>query len=241
MDNQNCDPVTGVCTPAALTSFTEKTVEVNPNPLEIIYVGDPMCSWCWGIAEELKTLREYYVAKGNEFKIVVGGLRPGGGDQWNAQFKNFLKHHWEEVNKRSGQDFGYQLFEREEFNYDTEPACRAVVAARSFIGDQELAFFEAVQRRFYVDNEDPKEVDFYKPICKKFDIDFDTFAKVFQDQATTKATHEEFVLNRSWGVRGYPSIVVKTEDQMYLVANGYSTFEQMKGRIEGIAEEIAAH
>ncbi|MEM8523411.1 MAG: DsbA family protein [Bacteroidota bacterium] len=239
MDNQNCDPVTGVCTPAALTSFTEEATEVNPNPLEIVYVGDPMCSWCWGIAKELKALQAYYVSKGNEFKIVVGGLRPGGGEQWNEQFKNFLKHHWEEVNKRSGQEFGYQLFEREEFNYDTEPACRAVVAARSFVGDQELAFFEAVQRRFYVYNEDPKDVNFYQPICKEFSIDFDAFAKIFQDQATIKATHEEFVLNRSWGVRGYPSIVVKTEDQMYLVANGYATFEQMKSRVEAIREEVA--
>ncbi|MEL6721304.1 MAG: DsbA family protein [Bacteroidota bacterium] len=241
MDNQICDPVTGFCTPAALTSLIENTLDTNQNPLEIVYIGDPMCSWCWGIAEELKALREHYVAEGNTFKIVVGGLRPGGGDQWNDQFKNFLKHHWKEVNQRSGQPFGNKLFDLEQFNYDTEPACRAVVAARPFVGEKELAFFEAVQRRFYVENEDPKEVDFYKPICEKFDIDFDAFSKAFLDQASIKATQDEFVLNRSWGVRGYPSVVVKTKDQMHLIANGYSTFEQMRGRVEAIREEVVTN
>ena len=241
MDNQNCDPVTGVCTPAPLAKLTSETLSKNENPLEIIYIGDPMCSWCWGIAKELKQLKNYHVAKGDSFRIVVGGLRPGGGDQWNEQFKNFLKHHWQEVNQRSGQAFGYQLFERASFDYDTEPACRAVVAARPFVKEQELAFFEAVQKHFYVDNEDPKEVEFYRPICKAFDIDFDAFSKTFQDPKSIKATHEEFVLNRSWGIRGYPSIVVKATDQMHLIANGYATFEQMKSRIVQIQEEIAVN
>lgn len=26
---------------------------------EIIYVGDPMCSWCWGFAPEFQKLRTY--------------------------------------------------------------------------------------------------------------------------------------------------------------------------------------
>ena len=63
-------------------------------------------------------------------RIVLGGLRPGGGEAWNEEFKGFLKHHWEEVTARSGQPFGDKLFSLDHFNYDTEPACRAVVVAR---------------------------------------------------------------------------------------------------------------
>ena len=71
-----------------------------------------MCSWCYGIALELKSLKEYYAKEGIQFEIVAGGLRPRGGDEWTEEFKGFLKHHWEEVAERSGQKFGFKLFER---------------------------------------------------------------------------------------------------------------------------------
>ena len=133
---------------------------------EIIYVGDPMCSWCWGISNHLKQLKDHFTHF--NFKIVVGGLRPGGGDAWDTKMKDFLRHHWEEVNRRSGQPFGDKLFQLDHFNYDTEPACRAVVASRKWMGDYEFDFYEAVSRKFYVENEDPKEAGFYQSICAQF-------------------------------------------------------------------------
>ncbi|MFT4678397.1 MAG: putative protein-disulfide isomerase [Flavobacteriales bacterium] len=67
----------------------------------------------------------------NRITIAMGGLSPGGGDKWNSEFMGFLKHHWEEVNQRSGQPFGFDLFKLENFIYDTEPGCRAVVTIRA--------------------------------------------------------------------------------------------------------------
>lgn len=239
IDNQFCDPETGECSPAPLDEISKAEKPDNSN-LQIIYVGDPMCSWCWGIAPALKELRDHYRQEGIQFTIVVGGLRPGGGDPWNDEMKAFLKHHWEEVNKRSGQPFGYALFEKETFNYDTEPACRAAVVARSFVGDQELEFFSAIKRKFYVDSEDPSDVNFYNSICEEFDVDFDQFKQHFESDAYKQATHEEFTLNRNWGITGYPSVILKKEDQLYAVTQGYAGFDDMKSRIEMIRSEQTA-
>ena len=44
--------------------------------LHLIYVMDPMCSWCYGFAPVIKRL----VAEQEgtlQFKLVMGGLRPG--------------------------------------------------------------------------------------------------------------------------------------------------------------------
>ena len=43
---------------------------------------------------------------------MIGGLRPESGPAWDEEFKEYLKHHWREVNKRSGQPFAFDLFER---------------------------------------------------------------------------------------------------------------------------------
>jgi putative protein-disulfide isomerase len=234
-----CDPNTGLCTPAPLVK--EKNLSISyRDDVEIIYVGDPMCSWCWGISPQLNQLQRKATQESIPYRIVVGGLRPGGGDPWNEQFINFLRHHWEEVSARSGQPFGYQLFERNHFNYDTEPSCRAVVAARQMNPSVEQRFFELTQHYFYVQNEDPKEVSFYKPICKELHLDFEAFTKLFQSEAIKKATQKDFQLNRSWGVRGYPTILVRHGAQMYVIGRGYTTYDQLWSAVEQVLEEAEA-
>ena len=232
-ENRHCDPVTGECVPADLGEF--KTVVDKVSDKEIIYVGDPMCSWCWGISNHLKALKNHYPQF--KFSVVLGGLRPGGGEAWDDKMKAFIKHHWDEVNQRSGQPFGTALFEREAFNYDTEPPCRAVVAARQWVGEDELAFFEAVSRKFYVDNEDPGEIGFYKSICEVFDIPFSEFSQAFESEEAKYQTHQDFQLNRQWGVRGYPTVLFKSKDQLFQVNHGYSEFRQMQQVIEKVLEE----
>lgn len=228
-----CDPETGECTPSELGEFKAKP-ELNTDN-EIIYVGDPMCSWCWGISNHLKTLKSEYSQF--KFSIVVGGLRPGGGEAWDDEMKKFLKHHWEEVTKRSGQPFGYSLFDKESFNYDTEPPCRAVVASRKWMGENELQFFESVSRKFYVDNEDPSEPEFYRSICQEFDIPFELFKQIFESDETKYNTHQEFQLNRQWGVKGYPTVLFKSGNQLFQINHGYTEFEQMQFVIEKILSE----
>ncbi|MCP4459112.1 MAG: hypothetical protein GY816_13980 [Cytophagales bacterium] len=113
MNEEFCDPETGEC---RLTDLSAKSEEIEfEKGKEIIYIGDPMCSWYWGISKHLKSLKEQFSKY--KFTIVVGGLRSGGGNPWNDEMKSFLKHHWEELTKRSGQPFGNKLFDLEYFNY----------------------------------------------------------------------------------------------------------------------------
>jgi putative protein-disulfide isomerase len=44
------------------------------NDVELVYVGHPMCSWCWGFAPVLERLID---ALRVPIAVIVGGLRPG--------------------------------------------------------------------------------------------------------------------------------------------------------------------
>ncbi len=227
----SCDPESGVCLPATLAPLADKPRQVRDG-FEVIYVGDPMCSWCWGISPTLQKLSDHCALEGIPFTVIVGGLRPGGGDAWTRQFREFLRHHWEEIGQRTGQPFSFELLNRSSFNYDTEPACRAVVAARPLLGGPELPFFEAIQRKFYVDNEDPAEPVFYASLCERYGIDFDLFVQRFTSAAVREATDAEFRLNRSWGVRGYPTVLLKDGGRMTTLAYGFATLADMQAGIE---------
>jgi putative protein-disulfide isomerase len=231
-EGSTCDPETGLCTPAPVASTEAR--ESRDSNTEIIYVGDPMCSWCWGISPALNRLHRAAGANGIGYRIVLGGLRPDDSEQWNPQFQEFLRHHWEEVSQRSGQPFCYDLLTADHFQYNTEPSCRAVVTARSMDPTVEARFFELVQHRFYVQNQDPGQVEFYAPICRELGLDFTDFSRRFASPAMKEATQNDFALNRSWGVRGYPTVLLRQGDRLELLATGYSTFERMWSRVENL-------
>ena len=194
---------------------------------DIIYVGDPQCSWCWGIAEEMQKIQAFTTSNDMNFTIIVGGLRVGGGQAWDTEFKDMLRHHWQQVNQRSGQAFGFGLFDLPEFDYDTEPACRAVVAAKNLIVNSDISvdslldFFVAIQRKFYVDNQDPKQIEFYNSICGDLGLDFAAFSKLYVSEDIKNQTIAEFNITRNWGVSGYPTILYTDGKQLYVVSSGY--------------------
>ena len=232
----SCNPETGLCEIPELSNNSIITIDWKTDE-EIIYVGDPMCSWCWGISPQLNALQRYSQQASIPFTLLMGGLRPGGGDEWNSEFKDFLKHHWEEVNKRTGQPFGYGLFEQEHFNYDTEPACRAVVTARTMAPEKALPFYEFVQHSFYVESNDPATIPFYESICEKLAIDFSEFSNMFSSEEMRYATQMDFAQNRQWGVSGFPSVIYRKKDQLSFIARGYSDYETMKATLEAIVKD----
>ncbi len=59
---------------------------------ELIFVLDPMCSWCWGFAPVIEQLRETQADNYN-FSLVMGGLRTKGDIVWDESSKGYLKGH----------------------------------------------------------------------------------------------------------------------------------------------------
>ena len=150
-----------------------------------------MCSWCYGISNELEKTVKHFEDR-VDLELVMGGLRAGGGEEWNDSFKDFLRHHWEDVGIRSGQRFSFALLDKASFDYDTEPACRSVVVIEEIKPDVALPFFQEVQKGFYMRSEDPKKVEFYQSICQKLEIDFNTFSTKFESQAAKSNTMKHF-------------------------------------------------
>jgi len=233
MNNPECDVETGIC--AVDSPDTAQSRQASPGAdAALVYVGDPMCSWCWGIAPALLQLQQFYAERQLPFQVVVGGLRAGGGDPWTDQFRQFLAHHWREIGKLTGQPFSYRLLDRETFDYDTEPACRAVVTARVLLDGDVLGFFSAVQHKFYVENEDPKQIDFYRSVCAESGLDFGEFARHFESDDVRALTRGDFQLSRNWGVSGFPTVILRKREELTPVATGFSTFDEMRERVENL-------
>lgn len=218
---------------AEQATTTEQATTAEQIDAELIYVGDPMCSWCWGVAPELERLTSMHV----EFpmRIVVGGLRPGPNAQTvDAEMAGFLSHHWQEVERRSGQPFDASLLKDHGWLYDTEPACRGVVVMRELAPHETFRFFQRLQHAFYAEGMPVWDPDSITPLVDGFDVDPDAFADSFASDAATKATWRDFALARSWGVNGFPTILLRTGTSGHIISSGYTSAENMDLAIEQV-------
>lgn len=233
-----CDPVTGVCQIPEQDKPEETTVAVKGTGWAVHYVGDPMCSWCWGISPTVEAVEAFCESQDIEFTITMGGLRAGGGDPWNETFKNFLRNEWQHIGQTTGQPFSFKLLEAPHFDYDTEPACRAVATVKLLQAQSELpqsivlSFFSAIQHKFYAEGQDSKVVDFYASICADLGLDFDDFSTLFESPEAQQAVQQEFIRCRQWGVRSFPTLLLEHEGKMEVLAQGYVTAEQLLSKLQ---------
>ncbi|MDX2301637.1 MAG: DsbA family protein [Microscillaceae bacterium] len=197
---------------------------------EIIYVGDPLCSWCWGAAPELSLLKERFKAQ-MDFKILLGGLRPGTNTVMSDHQKLFLKKHWLEIESLTGQKFNYQILERHDFIYDTEPPARAVFCMRAINPDLEFDFFKAIQKAFYVENKNTNSLETYLDICEEFFMERDIFEKLFFTEDAQSGTLDDFEQTRMLGVMGFPTVLLKIGEKYKLITRGYEKYEAMEQKL----------
>lgn len=186
----------------------------------LIYFADPMCSWCWGFGPVVTDIEQTLELP---VRLVLGGLRPGTTKSMSDSDKASMKEHWEHVHAMTGQPFDWAFFERSDFVYDTEPACRAVVVLRRH--GHALAALHRIQRAFYAQNTDVTEPANLAKIAEEFDLDGERFLEEWQSEEAIEETRQDFSITMGSGVRGFPTLAAGTDkDEAYsLITRGYQS------------------
>ncbi|MFV1988873.1 MAG: DsbA family protein [Gemmatimonadota bacterium] len=174
--------------------------------MKLLYVADPMCSWCWGFSPVVTTLAERF-RQAAPIEVVMGGLRPGTTDPMTEDMKSTISEHWRHVEEASGQPFDFGFFDRESFVYDTEPASRAVVTARGLDRRRSLAFLSAVQGAFYRDARDVTDPGVLADIAAEEGFDRAEFERAHGSAGARDQTASDFDAAGRLGVRGFPTLL----------------------------------
>lgn len=142
--------------------------------------------------------------------------------------KRFRLFHWAKVEAATGLPFNRDaLMARQGFVYDTEPACRAVVAARMAAPAADLlTVFRAIQTAFYVDGLDTTAREVLVPVVTGA-LQAQGFAAeglegLFDAQATRQAAQEDFAQARRWGISSFPALVVREGGQWARLVDGFA-------------------
>lgn len=197
----------------------------NNHKTQYIFVIDPMCSWCWGFHPVIEQLRQAY-GDIYGFSLVVGGLRTKGAMQWDELTKTKLKATWQQVADTTGQHFTDNLFKLDSFEYDTYPACKAIVTVRELWGDDvSFEYLGRIQRAFYVDGVDITDVG---TLASFLDLDRrQVFIAFYQSERAEILMHHDFSKARSMGANAFPSVVKIDSDGHMVCKQGFQRFEEV--------------
>lgn len=197
----------------------------------LLYVADPMCSWCWGFSPVIGEIAKRYGERA-DLEVIMGGLRPGATAPMDEADRATIREHWEHVQAASGQPFDFGFFERHDFVYDTEPACRAVVTVRSLDAESTLPFLARLHEAFYRENRDVTGTDTLADLGEELGLDRTVFLSSFKDEETDRATRSDFELTARLGVGGFPSLLGYDGEVMAVLTTGYRPLEQLLPVIE---------
>ena len=214
--------------PTAEVHTDKDDAPFDPGPgKHVLYFGDPMCSWCWGFAPELAQISAA-IKDHAQLHLIMGGLRPGTPDPWDQEMRNYIRHHWEDVAAKTGQPFDYARFDDENFIYDTEPSCRALVTVRNLKPDATLPMYEALQRGFYAEGLNLTDGPTLERLAEGCGVDRGAFIERFSVPEARAQTVTDFKRTRAFGVTGFPSLICAEDGQYAVLSLGYRSFASMQ-------------
>jgi len=191
---------------------------------QLIFILDPMCSWCWGFHPVIESLRKNH-SEHYTFSLVMGGLRTSGQMPWDAQSKSYLKSAWDAVTKTTQQPFNPKLLNLTHFDYNTYPACKAVITIRELYGvEAAFTYFEAIQKAFYTQAADITTLETLTHYVTQDKVAFTHF---YQSDRAELLMQHDFSIARSMGANAFPSTVKIDDDGHMVCLSGYKNLEEI--------------
>lgn len=184
----------------------------------LYYVHDPMCSWCWAYRPTWLKLQAELPA---EVKLVnlLGGLAPDNDQPMSADMQQAIQGHWRKIQAMLGTEFNFDFWTHCQPRRDTYKASRAVVVASRQGLEEEM--IHAIQRAYYLCAMNPSEPQTLVQLASEIGLDRGTFETALFSDETNTEFRRQLGLARGYGVRSFPSLVLKVNNKVSRVSLDY--------------------
>lgn len=181
----------------------------------LIYVHDPMCSWCWGFEPVRKQL---FSSLPNDVAIkrLVGGLAPDSHVAMPQDMQKVLQSVWRKIEDTiPGTQFNFDFWTSCAPRRSTYPSNRAVIAARlqGEHFDEQMSL--RIQQAYYSEAKNPSDDDLLIALAKDIGLDAERFALDLNSDAVNGIFEEELKESRQLGMNSFPSLAYQIDDNVY--------------------------
>jgi putative protein-disulfide isomerase len=197
----------------------------------LIYVYDPMCSWCWGFSDVYQQLVEQLPEEVDVLRLL-GGLAPDSDVPMPESMQAMLQQTWQRIETMiPGKQFNFDFWSQCVPRRSTYPACRAVIAAREQGDQYDVIMTQAIQQAYYQQARNPSDDATLIELAGEIGLDQQRFASQLLDTKIHQQLLDEINTARSIGIDSFPSLMMEHGGQYYPVLSNYTNVDQILNQI----------
>ena len=214
---------------------------MNPT---IFYCYDAYCGWCYGLSPVMKKIAEEY--KDNlAFEVLSGGMIIGEQVQHISKIASYIQSAYKRVEELTGIKFGEDFLwhinnpEESDWRMNSEKPAIALCIFKEYFPERQVEFAADLQYALNYEGRDLDDNEAYRHLLEKYSIQPEAFYEKLQSEEYKERAYYEFSLCKQLQVTGFPAVLLQVnETKFHLLARGYTTYEELKARIENVLTEI---
>ncbi len=200
----------------------------------LIYVHDPMCSWCWGFEPVRKALFNS-LPNNLDVQILLGGLAPDSDQPMPLAMQLMLQQIWKKIQKTIlNTEFNFDFWQKCQPRRSTYPSNRAVISARKQGKNFEAMMILRIQQAYYLEAKNPSNNETLTALSK--DIGLDSLK--FKKDLTSVEVHNELISEikqcRQLGMNSFPSLVMQVNGMVAPITIDYLNEKSMLNEINNL-------
>ena len=200
----------------------------------LVYVHDPMCSWCWGFEP---TRHELFDSLPGEVEVVrlLGGLAPDSDQPMPPEMREYLQQTWRRIEQMiPGTRFNFDFWQQNTPRRSTYPANRAVIAARMQGDGFDQRMTAAIQQAYYLQARNPSDNEILLELCGEIGLDSELFEADLGSDETQNRLIAEISQARALGIEGFPSLAVINDGRLHRIGLDYGDAPAMLREIDAV-------
>lgn len=194
---------------------------------ELIYIADPMCSWCWGFSPVIHRVADLIRGRA-ALRVVPGGLRTDTRMPLSEHEVAYIMGEWRKIAVQTGQPFDFDQPLESSYVYNTEPCCRALSLMTRERPACGLDYLRSLQQAFYVGRRDLKDPEVLAAYAQSFGLARAAFLEKFEQASALDALDEDLHFVQQCGIQGFPSVLMRTGPRIQKLTIGYQPYEVLE-------------
>ncbi len=212
----------------------------------VYYCYDAYCGWCYGFSPVIKHIAEEYKDK-IFFEVLSGGMIPAENPGPIGAMAGYIASAYKRVEELTGIKFGEDYLwhinnpGQSDWFPHSEKAATAMCIFKELRPEQQVEFAADLQYALHYEGRDLTDDEAYRHLVEKYQIGADDFYTKLQSEDYKEKAHYEFSLCKQLQVTGFPAVLMQAGDaKFYLLARGYTAYDDLKARMENVLKEINA-
>ena len=204
---------------------------------ELIYVHDPMCSWCWGF-EEVKNRLYRELPATITHRRLLGGLAKDTSQPMPSHLHAQIQQTWKRIEETiPGMVFNFDFWSRCLPRRSTYPACRAVIAARQQGNEYDEIMTLRIQQAYYQEARNPSDDRTLQALAAEIGLHQDRFQDDLAAEATQQILMDEIQLSGKLHIDSFPALLLKVGDSVWPIAIDYLDASTMLEKIQKLLDD----